>query len=44
MTLNGCPCVVGRVPMGLDYREAEFEGLHQGNNSSTKAIRDGPVR
>jgi hypothetical protein len=46
-TLNGRPYVVGHVPRGLNYREAEFEGLLQGNNSSTKVIslgRDGPVK
>jgi hypothetical protein len=46
-TLNGRPYVVGHVPRSLNYREAEFEGLLQGNNSSTKVIslgRDGPVK
>ena len=46
-TLNGRPYVVGHVPRGLNHREAEFEGLLQGNNSSTKVIslgRDGPVK
>jgi hypothetical protein len=46
-TLNGRPYVVGHVPRGLNYREAEFEGLLLGNNSSTKVIslsRDGPVK
>lgn len=46
-TLNGRPYVVGHVPRGLNHREAEFEGLLQGDNSSTKVIslgRDGPVK
>lgn len=46
-TLNGRPYVVGHVPRGLNSREAEFEGLLRGNNSSTKVIslgRDGPVK
>jgi hypothetical protein len=46
-TLNGRPYVVGHVPRGLNSREAEFEGLLSGNNSSTKMIslgRDGPVK
>ena len=46
-TLNGRPYVVGHVPRSLNSREAEFEGLLRGNNSSTKVIslgRDGPVR
>jgi hypothetical protein len=45
--LNGRPYVVGHVPRSLNSREAEFEGLLRGNNSSTKDIslgRDGPVR
>lgn len=46
-TLNGRPYVVGHVPRGLNHREAEFEGLLQGDSSSTKVIslgRDGPVK
>ena len=46
-TLNGRPYVVGHVPRSLNSREAEFEGLLRGNNSSTKIIslgRDGPVK
>jgi len=48
-TLNGRPYVVSHVPRSLNSREAEFEGLLRGNNSSTstKAIslgRDGPIR
>ena len=46
-TLNGRPYVVGHVPRSLNSREAEFEGLLRGNNSSTKVIslgRDGPVK
>jgi len=46
-TLNGRPYVVGHVPRSLNSREAEFEGLLRGNNSSTKVIslgRDSPVR
>jgi len=46
-TLNGRPYVVGHVPRSMNSREAEFEGLLRGNNSSTKVIslgRDGPVK
>ena len=46
-TLNGRPYVVGHVPRSLNSREAEFEGILRGNNSSTKVIsfgRDGPVK
>ncbi|KAI9507647.1 hypothetical protein F5148DRAFT_1306912 [Russula earlei] len=46
-TLNGRPYVVGNVPRSLNSREAEFEGLLRGDNSSTKVIslgRDGPVK
>jgi len=46
-TLNGRPYVVGHVSRSLNSREAEFEGLLRGDNSSTKVIslgRDGPVR
>ncbi len=45
-TLNGRPYIVGHVPRSLNSREAEFEGLLRGNNSSTKVIslgRDVPV-
>ena len=39
--------VLGHVPKSLNSREAEFEGLLHGNNSSTKIISlgcDGPVK
>ncbi len=45
-TLNGRPYVVGHVPRSLNSREAEFEGLLRGNNSSPEVIsfgRGGPV-
>ena len=37
-TLDGRPYVVGHVPRSLNSREAEFEGLLRGNNSSMKVI------
>jgi len=47
VALNGRPYVVGHLLRSLNSREAEFEGLLRGNNSSTKVIplgHDGPVK